>query len=254
MANVKPFLGSVFETNAYPHAKTLRTSFVRKLMEAFGFLSGNWDFKGNIFSLGLFDYLTLGIPCLFHFLRGWCERKKNTNVLSGILYYLVQGISVLLVGLRVVFSVVGILAALPIVALVHWIVAKSKEKYEITGMGLQGYECENGNCNGSLTTLGAVLAKGELSPWWCNQAVTHPHKIELIEDPNDCFRVTIEPQCVAFYDCRKQPVKSQRTPFFIAAIEPSQHQAFQGLLHLNYANITTLSEKNVTPLTQLLRR
>lgn len=55
-------LTEIIETQTYPHARTLRTSFYQKLWDCYNAIAGKPPFLQRKPHVGIFDYLTLYIP------------------------------------------------------------------------------------------------------------------------------------------------------------------------------------------------
>jgi hypothetical protein len=52
-------LAEIVETKTYPHARTLRTSFLQKLWDTYNALAGKSPIIARKPHVGIFDYLTL---------------------------------------------------------------------------------------------------------------------------------------------------------------------------------------------------
>jgi hypothetical protein len=122
MAHTPHFpLAEIVETQTYPHARTLRTSFVQKLQDTFYAIAGKLPILARKPHVGIFDYLTLYIPTGLLFLMEWCLEKARGNFLATVLLTPVVLINISLLIARVAFSVVATILFSPITAIVHGI-------------------------------------------------------------------------------------------------------------------------------------
>jgi hypothetical protein len=114
----------VFETKTYPHARTLRTSFLGKIRDAYSFFVGNetQETLSNV-EVGLVDYLLLLSPRFFYYLLNQVKTYENNrlkNICSWLLLFMVLlPIYFLLFGLKHFVAAAFTLVSLPIIASVH---------------------------------------------------------------------------------------------------------------------------------------
>ena len=157
MANViRAFHISIVDEGPRPHARALRTGFKQKLKTAYDFMFGDPNTAFGI-TLGLYDYLTLGLGVLAHHFLVWCEENEDEDEdpsfkrsAARVLYYP----AVLLLRLRQFVSGVLTLVALPIVAIVHGITSFIK--------WVRGYEEDIMALSDGKSTLGQNDAFKEL--------------------------------------------------------------------------------------------
>src|SRR5690348_13808836 len=132
-----PF-ADIIETQTYPHARTLRTSFSQKLWDCCAVITGSPSlFNGTRYShVGIFDYLTLGIPLFFYKLSLLAETKFHIRTLFLLAPFLLIN-SIFFIP-RVALGVVVTILFSPIIAVVHGIsrliIKESHEKV----LALQG--------------------------------------------------------------------------------------------------------------------
>lgn len=117
---INPF-NELFESNKYPHARTLRTSFIQKFWDTFNALTGNAPFFNRNPHLGIFDYLTIGISASLYLLMVWSWDKVGKNVLANLLIIPVTLINIPITITRFAFGIVGTIVLSPLTALIHGI-------------------------------------------------------------------------------------------------------------------------------------
>lgn len=67
----------IFESEIYPHARTLRTSLGRKFLDSFSVIHGDMSVTKEEPTFGLFDVLTLGLPGALARLDAWITERYN---------------------------------------------------------------------------------------------------------------------------------------------------------------------------------
>lgn len=112
-------LAKLFETTKRPHARTLRSSFLHKLYDAYCFFAGSIPFLDDKQHLGLFDYITLLIPTLFWQGLEWSVKQPTTNTANYFLLIPLLLINIPLFVTRILFGVIATILTSPITALVH---------------------------------------------------------------------------------------------------------------------------------------
>ncbi|KTD40111.1 hypothetical protein [Legionella parisiensis] len=120
----------IFESEIYPHARTLRTSVGRKFLDSFNVINGDMSTEEEEPTLGLFDVLTLGIPAALARLDVFITERFNdllrddkTNSLELTLFAVGTVINFMFnQAPRFLFSgIVAIVAFLPITLPTHLI-------------------------------------------------------------------------------------------------------------------------------------
>jgi hypothetical protein len=136
-------LAEIIETQTYPHARTLRTSFLQKLWDTYNAIAGKPPILARKPHVGIFDYLTLYIPAGLLFLMGWCLENAGRNFLATVLVIPVVLINIPLLIARVAFSAVATLLFSPITAIVHGISRLSAGQSHTEALSLVG-QLKNG--------------------------------------------------------------------------------------------------------------
>lgn len=110
----------LFETNNWPHARTLRSSLTTKLADAARVIMGEYTHAG------LFDYATLFIPASIQILYYWCKQEKlnlfsspEVKLLAESFYYPLGFLNVVGSGLRHLVGYTLTALTSPITLLVH---------------------------------------------------------------------------------------------------------------------------------------
>lgn len=160
-------LTNVFETEHFPHARTLRTSFLYKIKDTYNAIAGKIPGFTSNYHLGIFDYLTLFIPLGLFFLTDFCDFSPKYEFLSVYLRISLLFISILLLIPRVVFSAVATILLLPIIAIVHvisQIVAGQSHTEALSLLGKKNHEEISLNdyltgCNINIEKLEVIIIK-----------------------------------------------------------------------------------------------
>lgn len=135
-----PF-ADIFETKTYPHARTLRRSFLQKLWDSFFVLLGKPFNKPN-WHFGVFDYLALFIPRLLALLTNGLFEHASSHLVK-LLILLLFLVSIPLMIARGVFAAVTTILFLPLIALVHGISRLVSDEDRAAALCLKG-KLENG--------------------------------------------------------------------------------------------------------------
>ncbi len=149
--SLNPFKG-IIETQFSPHARTLRTSLGRKILDTFRIFAGQPLHSSKEAKAGLFDYITLMIPFIIHRINHWANKRaylggfqeEQSRRHPSVIPTLV--ISAPLAGLlfipRFIFAAVATLAVLPIIAGVQLVstIAAHKLKQEMGALTLYTVE------------------------------------------------------------------------------------------------------------------
>src|SRR5580704_17890270 len=152
-------LAEIVETKTYPHARTLRTSFLQKLWDTYNAIAGKPPLLASKPHVGIFDYLTLYIPAGLLFLMGWCFENENAgkNFLATVLLIPVILINIPLLIARVAFSAAATILFSPITAIVHGISLLVAGQSHTEALSLVGQLK-----NGGEQTLGDYLAQSHM--------------------------------------------------------------------------------------------
>lgn len=148
-------LEEVFETQTYPYARTLRTSFFQKFVDSY------YAFAGSLLlskkpHLGIFDYFTLGIPALFLSLF-YLAKLSNNSLFQLTVAFVVFTINFPFLLLRYATSAVAAIACLPITLIAHIASTIARGQSYEQAMDLKGV-----NAQGQELTLEKFLEEKKL--------------------------------------------------------------------------------------------
>ncbi|KTC97214.1 hypothetical protein Lgee_1875 [Legionella geestiana] len=136
-------LREIIETQTYPHARTLRTTFLQKLRDTSHVLLGKPSILSPKPHVGIFDYLTLYIPfVLYKFFELSLENARKNSlfwVLAAPLFLI--GFPFDIARLLFVFAVTLMFS--PIIAIVHGISRLAAGQSHTDALSLQG-QLQNG--------------------------------------------------------------------------------------------------------------
>lgn len=144
-----PF-ADIIETQTCPHARTLRTSFSQKLWDCYHVIAGSFSRFSfgptRCEHIGVFDYLTLGIPFAFIFLTSSCVSEESKYKDSHLLHVsLAIILFIFCIIPRAAFSTAVTIFFSPLIALVHGFTRLiSGEKTQANALSIQGTTCTDG--------------------------------------------------------------------------------------------------------------
>ena len=150
-------LANIIETNAYPHARTLRTTLNQKFWDSFNELAGQAPILSRKPHVGLFDYCTLFIPTGFLFLLTWCLENAGKSYTANVLVIPVAIINIPLVITRLAFAAVAAILFSPITAIVHAFSRLFTKQSHNEALNLEGDTKE-----GTKQSLGQYLQKEKM--------------------------------------------------------------------------------------------
>lgn len=233
MSFLNPF-AELFETQRFIHARTLRTTFSKKIWDTYCVFFGSFNIldrkKENVpshYHLGILDYLTLGIPYFFTFLAVELMREKSAvfKVIFGVLAVALLLPRALCAGLLTLIS-------LPFIGLAQ---AISSSKSSSLKYIINAYSATVKKSDGteSKINLGALLSSNEIS----------------IEEVKEVQQQTIPPltnmplgslQLKFFQSEKRGPVIiSMKTDKNGQITTKADKAVFEALTELNIGNIQT---------------
>ncbi|KTD17931.1 hypothetical protein [Legionella jordanis] len=168
-------LTELFESRTFPHARTLRTSFLQKLWDTYNAFAGKAPILSRKPHSGIFDYLTLYAAAGLLFLMLWCFENAHRNFLATVLLLPVALINIPLFIARVAISVVTTIAFSPLIALVHGISRLAAGQSHVEALSLVGRLK-----NGKEQSLGNYLAKEHMDIEELNVTIKKsPQKLDI---------------------------------------------------------------------------
>ena len=163
MPSFNPF-AELFEGTTYPHARTLRNGFFKKLRDAFYVFAGRFG-KGINTHIGLLDYFTLGIPLAITEFSKWCMANISKSVVAVIFIIPTTLLRALTYPARYISAAALTIATLPVtlvVDLISSIIARPL-KNKLKSMTLEkGFISHNGKYE-TLHTVGEYMRDVDLS-------------------------------------------------------------------------------------------
>ncbi len=214
-----PFYG-IIETNRFPHARTLRTSFSEKMEDAFAVFFGEHEKEPKY--PGLFDYTTFFLRDIFPPFFEWLV-KKNATIIAILLAIIVAIIMIVIIP---VVSLIWFTMALPVVGIIHLtsIVFANDDKEQ--ALDLEGQKINrNEDTHQNSSTLRMFLTQNNMQ---MNDIVVDSFNPKITE-PSEASQI---------YDLslsKKTNDKNTIAPRFTAKCTARQAQAF---FKLNIGNIT----------------
>jgi hypothetical protein len=233
---LNPFI-ELKETNVYPYARSLRTTFFQKLMDTF------WVFLGNpiqvvprdqsmfirFFHFGIVDYATLGITYIIQrFTASFLNHYNESELWIGILLGVLQ---LPITFARTVSASVLTILSIPFVAIAHLItyVLSSEYKKHIN-------EYEISNPGQSTTTIFAML-----KTYGCQlEDITDIDYRKEIE--NGILKIQYKTNYSGFCEYMMMPIDSSGQLY-----RPNDIKFFQALQRLNIGGIQEKIEEDGGP-------
>lgn len=148
----------LIETPRFPHARTLRTSFLQKLMDTYHVMAGEANLAAPKPHVGVFDYLTLFVPAGFLGLYLWCLNNRGERFLANALLIPVFLINTPLLVARSLFGGVTTVLFSPVIAIVHGLSRLAASQSHADALNLQGQQ-ENDR---TIMSLGNYLAQNNM--------------------------------------------------------------------------------------------
>lgn len=226
-----PFYG-IIETNRFPHARTLRTSFSEKMEDAFAVLLGEYDKEPK--HPGLFDYATFFLRPIFLSLNEWMEknRENNARIIVALLALITGPIMVII---TCAVSLIWFIIALPIVGVIHLASITFANDDKEQALNLEGQEI-NGHEHTlqENPTLRLFLAHNEMQ---MNDIVVDSFNPKITEP-------TAASEIYDLFLSKKTNDENTAAPKFTAKCTARQAQTF---FRLNIGNMTGQCEENQQP-------
>jgi hypothetical protein len=223
-----PFYG-IIETNRFPHARTLRTSFSEKMEDAFAVLFGELDKEPTY--PGLFDYATFFLRSISNLSFDWLV-ENNASIIALLLLPII--IPIIWTAMAVV-SLIWFIIALPIVGVIHLASTVFAKDDKEQALNLEGQE-SNGHEHTlqENPTLRLFLAHNEMQ---MNDIVVNSFTSTSTEPTteSDVYDLSIS---------KRTKDDNTTAPQFTAKCTARQAQAF---FRLNIGNMTGQCEENQQP-------